>query len=182
MFSMGKKSKVEEEVKTEEVIIKKAERNEDRVMENNIKKVDVKIGESATIIGTMRGSCIANIEGCFEGTVDLDGDLVLAKTGVVRADVKVRNAVISGNLNGTVYASDSVQIMPTAIVNGDITSRILVIERGAKFMGTSKVIEDDVQPIVNSVYANYTPAINSDENEDADEYNSDFNMFEKKAQ
>lgn len=61
MFSMGKKNKAEEIVKVEEVIIKKAERNEERPMDNSIKKVDVKIGESATIVGTMSGSCIANI-------------------------------------------------------------------------------------------------------------------------
>lgn len=182
MFSMGRKNKVEEETKTEEIVIKKAERTEEKSMDNNIKKVDVKIGESATIIGTMKGSCIANIEGCFEGTVDLDGDLVLAKTGRLKADVRVKNAVISGNLNGTIYASESVQILPTATVNGDITSKTLVIERGARFIGNSKVIEDEFQPVVNSVYANYSTTTDvSEENEEVGEYSSDFDMFEKKA-
>lgn len=181
MFSMGKKNKIEE-VKSEEIAIKKAERNEEKIMDNNatnIKKVDVKIGESATIVGTMLGSCIANIEGCFEGTVDLDGDLVLARTGMLKADVKVKNAVISGNLNGTVYATESVQILPTAIVNGDITSKVLVIERGAKFIGSSKILEEEIKPDINSIYAHYTPAVNSSDG--ADEYADDLNIFEKKS-
>ena len=161
MFSMGKKAKQEEGPKiVEEIIVKKAERVVEREMENSIKKVDVKIGESATIIGTMKGKCIANIEGCFEGTVELDGDLVLAKTGVLNADVKVKNAVISGNMNGTVYAHESVQIMPTAIVTGDVTSQVLIIERGAKFIGNSKVIEGETKPTSNTAYSSYTPIAN----------------------
>lgn len=158
MFSMGKKDKQQVE-NPEEFVIKKAERTEEKIMDNNIKRVDVKIGESATIVGTMRGSCIANIEGCFEGTVDLDGDLILAKTGVIKADVNVKNAVISGNLDGTIYASESVQIMPTARVNGDITSRILIIEKGAKFIGSSNMIEEETKPTVNSVYGHYSEQV-----------------------
>lgn len=182
MFSMGKKSTPEAENKaTEEFVIKKAERNEEKVMENNngIKKVDVKIGESATIIGTLRGSCIANIEGRFEGEVDLDGDLVLSRTGFVKADVKVKNAVISGTLNGTIYAYDSVQIMPTAVVNGDITSKILVIERGAKFVGTSKVLEDENKPLVNSVYGNYSSMVNANSSSETE---SELDALDKAAQ
>lgn len=182
MFSIGKKPTLEVENKTtEEFVIKKAERNEEKVMENNngIKKVDVKIGESATIIGTLRGSCIANIEGSFEGEVDLDGDLVLSRTGFVKADVKVKNAVISGTLNGTIYAYESVQIMPTAVVTGDITSKILVIERGAKFVGSSKVLESETKTLISSVYGNYSSMVNINSNSDTE---TEFDSLDKKAQ
>lgn len=87
--------------------------------------------------------------------MDLDADLVLSKTGVLRADIKAKNTFISGNMEGTIYATDSVQIMPTAVVNGNIASKVLVIERGAKFTGNSQVIEDDAKPSSDTLYNSY---------------------------
>ena len=157
MFSINKKSNpVEEKPQAETPLVKKVERTEDETMESvNTKKSEVRIGETATITGTIRGSCITIIDGCFEGNVDLDADLVLSKTGVLRADIKAKNTFISGNMEGTIYATDSVQIMPTAVVNGNIASKVLVIERGAKFTGNSQVIEDDAKPSSDTLYNSY---------------------------
>lgn len=154
MFSISKKNnQVDEKPKVvEEPLVKKVERTEELSVETNTKKSEVRIGESATIIGTIKGSCVTIIDGCFEGNVDLDADLVLSKTGSLRAEIKAKNTFISGNMEGTIYATESVQIMPTAVVKGNITSKILVIERGAKFIGHSDIIEEEAKPVASDAY------------------------------
>jgi cytoskeletal protein CcmA (bactofilin family) len=71
------------------------------------------------------------IDGRFKGTIASDSMLVIGEQGVVEADVKVGYLVINGEIKGTMYARDKVEINGRARVFGTIITPRLIVEEGA---------------------------------------------------
>lgn len=92
-----------------------------------------KIKGDIEIQGTMR------IDGHFEGSISCPETLIIGKTGVVKADVKVKNAVIGGKLVGNIAASNKIELQSGSHVEGDIQTARLVIDEGVFFEGNCKM-------------------------------------------
>lgn len=75
------------------------------------------------------------IEGEFEGTIKNPETLVVGKTGVVKASVKVKNAIIGGRIYGNIEAENKIELQGGSHVEGDIKTRRLVIDEGVFFEG-----------------------------------------------
>ncbi len=90
--------------------------------------------------GTIKFSNAMRIDGKFDGELISDnGELVVGKTGKVKATVKVRSAVIEGRVNGNIKASDRVEFKQKAQLMGDLQAKSLVIEEGVVFVGNCNV-------------------------------------------
>jgi cytoskeletal protein CcmA (bactofilin family) len=92
-----------------------------------------KVKGDIEIQGTMR------IDGHFEGTISCPETLIIGKTGVVKADVKVKNAVIGGKLIGNIVGSSKIELQSGSHVEGDISTARLVIDEGVFFEGNCKM-------------------------------------------
>jgi hypothetical protein len=68
----------------------------------------------------------------------------VAQQGVVVAQIKARDIVVSGVIVGNVTAEDSVTLNPGSKLVGDITSPRLIIADGAAFSGNVKMSGDGV--------------------------------------
>ncbi len=79
--------------------------------------------------GTLR------IEGEFKGDIGTPESLVIGKTGVVHAKVKVKNAIIGGQLFGNIVAENKIELQSGSHVEGDIKTKRLVIDEGVFFEG-----------------------------------------------
>jgi cytoskeletal protein CcmA (bactofilin family) len=97
--------------------------------------------------GTLR------IEGEFKGDIGTPESLVIGKSGVVHATVKVKNAIIGGQLFGNIVAENKIELQSGSHVEGDIKTKRLVIDEGVFFegncsmgAGTSKGPESVSQP------------------------------------
>ena len=93
------------------------------------------IGESILINGSLSGDEDLTVRGRVEGTVTLTKTLVVEPTGIVKAEVQVRNCVISGVVVGNVTASESVEITREGRMIGDINAPRVIIVDGASFRG-----------------------------------------------
>jgi cytoskeletal protein CcmA (bactofilin family) len=93
------------------------------------------IGESILISGSLEGDEDLTVRGRVEGNVRLTRTLIVEASGVVKADVAVKDAVISGVVVGNVTASDSVQITSEGRMVGDIAAPRVIIVDGASFRG-----------------------------------------------
>jgi len=71
------------------------------------------------------------IDGYFKGTVNSDSMLVIGEQGKVEADIKVGYIVISGEVKGTVRATDKVEVHNTGRVIGTIITPKLAVQEGA---------------------------------------------------
>jgi cytoskeletal protein CcmA (bactofilin family) len=79
--------------------------------------------------GTLR------IEGEFKGDIGTPESLVIGKSGVVHAKVKVKNAIIGGQLIGNITAENKIELQSGSHVEGDIKTKRLVIDEGVFFEG-----------------------------------------------
>lgn len=99
------------------------------------------------IKGTIKFGKVMKIEGKFEGElVSNEGELIVGKTGVIKANVKVKNATIEGRVDGNILASEKVALKQKAHLIGDLQARTLVIEEGVVFVGQCNVNPDGTKP------------------------------------
>jgi cytoskeletal protein CcmA (bactofilin family) len=93
------------------------------------------IGESILIKGKLEGDEDLTVRGRVEGEVTLQRTLIVEQSGVVKADVSVRNAVVSGAVVGNITATESVEITAEGRMVGDIKAPRVIIVDGAAFRG-----------------------------------------------
>ena len=58
--------------------------------------------------------------------------------------IQVKDAVVDGCVKGPLDASHSVRLGPSAEVDGDITTQVLIVEKGAVLRGTCAVAPNAV--------------------------------------
>ncbi len=101
----------------------------------------------ADIKGTIKFGEAMRIDGNFEGELITDnGELVVGKTGNVKANVNVRSAIIEGRVDGNIKASDRVELKQNAHLIGDLQTKILVMEKGVVLVGKCNVNPEGTKP------------------------------------
>ena len=113
-------------------------RNKKKPVEEKILDVDASMQGTLTF----RDPVNLRINGKFEGTLDVKGNLVIAETAIVDAQITGDKITIAGKFKGDISARGRVTIKPQAVVQGDIRTQKLAIEEGAMFEGTSKMFQD----------------------------------------
>jgi cytoskeletal protein CcmA (bactofilin family) len=93
------------------------------------------IGESILINGSLTGDEDLTVRGRVEGTLTLTKTLVVEQSGIVKAEVQVRNCIIAGAVVGNVTATESVEITKEGRMVGDIAAPRVIIVDGASFRG-----------------------------------------------
>ncbi len=93
------------------------------------------IGGSVRVQGNLSGDEDLHVLGRVDGRIELQRTLVVAVSGIVKAEVVVKNAVVSGVVVGNIHASESVEITREGRMVGDIYSPRVIIVDGASFRG-----------------------------------------------
>ncbi|HEX9111540.1 MAG TPA: polymer-forming cytoskeletal protein [Terriglobales bacterium] len=101
------------------------------------------IGKSVVIKGELSGSEDLYLDGQVEGSIDLrNHSLTVGPNGKVKANVSAKGVVIQGKLDGSVTASDRVELRQSAVVTGDVTTQRISIEEGAFLKGKVDIQKD----------------------------------------
>ncbi len=100
------------------------------------------IGKNIQIRGKLAGSEDLVVEGRIEGTVALKNHLTIEQTGIVDADVEVKDLTVHGEMRGDIHADGTVSVSNAAKVVGNIRAPRIILEDGARFKGS---IEMDVE-------------------------------------
>lgn len=93
------------------------------------------IGPSILISGKLSGDEDLTVRGRVEGELNLSKTLIVETSGIVKANVSVRNAIVSGIVVGNITASESVELTREGRMVGDINSPRVIIVDGASFRG-----------------------------------------------
>jgi cytoskeletal protein CcmA (bactofilin family) len=94
------------------------------------------IGKSVVVKGELSGSEDLFVDGQVEGSIALKGNsLTVGPNGQVKASIDAKGVVVQGKLDGNIQASDRVELRKSAVVNGDISTRRILIEEGAFLKG-----------------------------------------------
>lgn len=93
------------------------------------------VGEQTIIRGNLEGDEDLTVRGRVEGNINLTSTLIIEPNGVVKADIDVKIAVVSGVMVGNINASEYVQINEDGRMAGDLSAPRVIIVDGASFRG-----------------------------------------------
>src|SRR5437879_2661356 len=101
------------------------------------------IGKSVLVKGELSGSEDLYLDGEVEGSIDLqEHSLTIGPHGRVRANVKARDIVVHGKVDGNIHGTERVELKRSAVLMGDISTQRIVIEDGAFFKGAIDIKKD----------------------------------------
>ncbi len=102
---------------------------------------------SATIItacmeitGNLQGSDTLHVDGKIIGDITVSNTLVIGKSGLVVGEVKAKNAIINGELQGSIQC-DELEVMQTGKLSKEIHAKHLVLDGQIEgiIMGGSRI-------------------------------------------
>jgi cytoskeletal protein CcmA (bactofilin family) len=93
------------------------------------------IGPTIVIKGKLKSDEDLIVRGRIEAEISSSKALLVENSGVIKANVKVKSARISGVLVGNITAEERVEIAPDGRMVGDLTAPKIIINDGAAFRG-----------------------------------------------
>lgn len=94
-----------------------------------------RIPAGVIVEGQIRGQGDLVIAGLVEGSLDIDGLVVIESTGQVRGPIRARAISVSGSVQGPLTADDTVRLEPGARVIGDVVASNVSAALGAMVRG-----------------------------------------------
>jgi cytoskeletal protein CcmA (bactofilin family) len=99
-------------------------------------------GSTPELDGEIRFQGIVRVNGHIAGSVcSENGTLIVSEYAIVDAHIDVGAAVINGTVNGDIIGHERVELGPTAIINGNISSPALTVRPGALFRGACRMLK-----------------------------------------
>lgn len=100
------------------------------------------VGSGTTVTGEATFKAMLRVDGKFSGRItSSSGTLVVGSGGQVDANIEVAVATIQGTVTGDIIATQRIELGRASRLSGNIQTPSLIIEQGAVFEGTSKMIE-----------------------------------------
>lgn len=98
-------------------------------------KVGTLIGKGAVFNGNLSAPETISVDGTLNGNCDCKEHLIVGVDGKILGDINAHNVLISGKVEGDIYANGKIELLSTAKVLGNITAKSLVIDEDACFDG-----------------------------------------------
>jgi cytoskeletal protein CcmA (bactofilin family) len=95
------------------------------------------VGVGARLEGNVVSAGSLRIDGQVKGQINADGDVTLSPQSQVEADVHAQNVSVGGRFKGNLVVKGKAHLARGGRVDGNITSKALVVEEGAIFHGQS---------------------------------------------
>ncbi len=100
------------------------------------------IGANTTLHGELRTQADVRIDGTFEGTLEIEGNVLVGETGKINADIHAKNVSVAGGVRGDI-SGKKVQILRTARVWGNISASAITTEEGAFIDGKLSITQHE---------------------------------------
>lgn len=90
------------------------------------------LGEGSQVQGEFYSPGALRIEGQFQGTLRVEGRLVVAPTAEVKGNLHAAQVLIAGTFEGEVVATDLLEVAATARIRGEIRAKRMETQSGAR--------------------------------------------------
>ena len=108
------------------------------------------VGQGAKLEGTVVSAGSLRIDGQVKGQINADGDVALSPQSQVEADIRAQNVSVAGRFKGNVVVKGKAHLARGGRIEGNITSKTLVVEEGGVFHGQSLMDGGTAQPAAQS--------------------------------
>jgi cytoskeletal protein CcmA (bactofilin family) len=110
-------------------------------------KIDTVIGSGCRMNGILQSDGGVRVDGVFDGTIQIQGNLVVGETATIVADIQAYNITVSGTIKGNITAN-KIEIMETGKVWGDLNVNSLLLNEGAFLRGNTNMNGDMEPPAI----------------------------------
>jgi cytoskeletal protein CcmA (bactofilin family) len=104
------------------------------------------VGQGARLEGTIVSAGSLRIDGQVKGKITADGDVILSPQSGVEADIEAQNVTVAGRFKGNIVVKNGAELARGGRVDGNITSKSLVIQEGGIFCGQSLMDQQAPRP------------------------------------
>jgi len=109
------------------------------------------IGKAVKVVGQIYSREDLFVDGDLEGMVEaLEHKLTIGPNGTVHAEVKAREVVALGTIQGDVEATERIEIRQDAKLVGNIRTARIIIEDGAYFKGSIDIVKPEPKAAPNA--------------------------------
>jgi cytoskeletal protein CcmA (bactofilin family) len=95
------------------------------------------VGAGARLEGNVVSAGSLRIDGQVKGQINAEGDVALSAQSQVEADIRAQNVSVAGAFKGTIVVKNKAHLASGGRIDGNITSKSLVVEEGGVFHGQS---------------------------------------------
>ena len=95
--------------------------------------------EGTVFEGAMYVPHNVHVDGSFTGKIETSEEIIIGPTGIVKADIKAKSAIVGGRIVGNLMVEDRIELGQNASLTGDLKAKELVIKEGAVFHGNSSM-------------------------------------------
>ncbi len=100
------------------------------------------ISKGCVVHGKIESDVFVRIDGHIKGDLIIGEGLIIGENGIIEGNIKAREIVVYGTVNGSVSA-DSIDIKSSGNILGELHTNSLQVETGATYIGN--VTMDKVQ-------------------------------------
>ena len=93
------------------------------------------IAEELTIEGKIEGAGHIRIAGRFKGDVHVKGNLAIEAGATLTGGVRANTVTIGGQVDGNIDGATRVELLETAVLNGDLSADSLTVAAGSRMRG-----------------------------------------------
>ena len=93
------------------------------------------IGPSVHVKGDFKSQGNIQIEGQVTGTIQTTGNLRVGEQAKISASINATNAFVAGLIKGSVTVAERLELSPKAKIEGDVSTKVLIIAEGAQLNG-----------------------------------------------
>ena len=97
------------------------------------------IGSTVYIKGDISGKSDVRVAGNINGSINIEGELIIEKAGHVEGEIKSVTAVIAGSVKGNIDVSEKLILDSSSQYVGNIKTKQLIIQEGAIFQGNCQM-------------------------------------------
>ncbi len=103
--------------------------------------VNALLGKGSSFEGKLVFEGTVHVNGEFKGEIRSDDTLVVGEGAHVEGEIRVGTAIVTGEVVGTIQATEVVELRAPAKVKGTIVTPALVVERGVLLDGITRMAE-----------------------------------------
>jgi len=103
------------------------------------------IANGMRIVGDIETAGVVKVDGQIDGSVNGARQLLLGRGASIRGAILADEVVIGGTVDGGVVATERLELQSSAVVNGDIETRSIVVLEGAQINGAVRMREINAQ-------------------------------------
>ena len=106
------------------------------------------ISQGVRLEGKITSGGSIRVDGIIQGDINSQGNVTVGEQGEVNGQINATSVAVGGKVVGSVSAKEKLIMESKADLKGDIFTKILVVEAGARFVGKSNMgdIKEPLKP------------------------------------